>query len=133
MGRLGRVLLFAVSAGACGIFSADENRVVGEIAPDFPIEVPDTVLSSVPFSVAVWTVGAWCSRADDTEYTVEGNIARITPYDVHRDVEICPAAENFYKHQVWIEFDTPGEAQVRFNVRDQSGELIEIDRAVWVT
>lgn len=128
-------LLGLLTTSACNVLGPGEHRLVGQLATGMAaaaVELPDTATTAVPFAAVIWTSGGGCSRADGTDLSVEGRLARITPWDIHEDAEICPAVEQFFKHQDWVTFNIPGEARVVFNVRNQSGELIQIDRTVWI-
>ena len=111
------VVMLSTLTASCGIFEPDERRVIGFIEFTYNpvlVEVPDSVAVSVPFAVSVTTYRGRCgTRIGDTEVVLEGNVARVTPYDYQATGDPnCTDNLLLYEHQTTVRFDVPGEAVV---------------------
>ena len=100
-----------------------------------PIELPDTVIADIPFAVVVRTIGGGCERIGPTELSVDEVTASVVPYDYTpapgRSV-ICDAVLKIFEHDVTIVFQASGSATVTVRARDDSGEVQDHVRDVWV-
>lgn len=134
MHRIIQVFLLLITA-ACGILGLDEQRVVGMIDREYLSEyvvVPDTVQQNVPFSVTVITMGGGCDRRTETALFLEGRVATMVLFEVHKLGRNCADALGFFEHTADIVFEQVGRGEVVILARDLSGEALEIGRDIWV-
>ena len=129
-------ILLLVGASACGILGLGEYRVVGMIDLDVPLLVPlvmpDTVTAGVDFSVVVSTIGGGCTRAGDTETTLTGNTAIITPYDFIKRRGPCLDFLIALEHPTTLRFERVGQARVLVRAVDRVRAPLEIEHSVVV-
>jgi hypothetical protein len=115
------VVVALVLAGCHDATDPEIQRVIGRIDRSHTgkpvIVLPAEVPAGVGFSVLVHTVGpSTCTRPDGESVTVEGNLARIVPYDVvpipgHSDV--CLSDYAFHEHRLELALPASGTARVR--------------------
>lgn len=126
-------------AAACS--STGANREVRELGSiDYyetavEVTVPATVHAGAPFTVRVVTWGGGCTRAGDTEATVSGAVADVSPYDLRIDGPgvACPDILRSLTHEATLRFDAPGTATVRVHGRrEPSGDRLTVTRTVTV-
>ena len=121
------ILLLAIGAVALPACDAgEEHRVVGyvdltgDLANNEP-QVPETATASVPMPITLWTTGGGCHRRGDTEVSVDGRSAVVTPYDFVRvGGFVCTDILVVFEHRTTVVFDEPGTAQIV--VRYSTGE-----------
>lgn len=114
------VVLAACTASPIG--QEPEERNVGIIRlyqtdPPSALVVPDTVRAGVDFPVAATTLGGGCERAGETEVSVSGGLATVTPYDYTVRTASCTDILRFLPHTATLRFATPGRAVVRLQGR----------------
>ena len=110
LGRPG-ILLLAVGAAAMPACVEDgEYRVVGSL--EYEPEIPDTVTASVPLTMTFKTSGGGCHRGGDTEVSVDGRLAVVTPYDFVTDWDVCNLILKLFAHKATVVFDEPGTAVI---------------------
>ena len=83
--------------------------------------------------VIFWTVGATCDEGSaDTEVTVDGLEAVVTPYDIVGGWDVCISLPAFFEHKAEIVFEDPETAQVvlRYGHRE-SAPLVPAKRKVY--
>jgi hypothetical protein len=132
-------LLLALSLAACeSILGPHDELEIGRLdSPDGgdATLLPDTVERAVPFKITAWTRGGGCHRIGPTEVEVDGNAARVVPFDIRRvgnDV-VCPGLLQHFRHEAWVTFDQPGPAAVVFLGRNGFElEVVEFPHDVWV-
>ena len=119
------VWILLVATAACDPVGPIENRVVGsmEKAPSglYPVLVPDSVPSAQPFEVILTTAGGGCMRSGDTETTIEGWVATVTPYDIQLippSGTICDSNLTFFEHRALLTFSEPGPVTIVVRARD---------------
>ena len=131
----------AISSTACGALlepPSGEALIVGTVAfhgDPVVIEVPDTVVAGVPFTVGVHTYGGGCERMGPTELTVDARSAVVVPYDFTEtgDDVACTAILKTFDHEVALRLDVPGEATVTIRGREEPSNTVrEYPRRVWV-
>ena len=102
------------------------------------IVAPETVQVRVPFTVTISTFGSsTCGLPGKVEEVVTGNLAIITPFDLHNQNpdESCTADIGPRPYQVGLMFGTVGRATIRVRghrLGSGAGTLTEIERAVVV-
>lgn len=128
-----------VLLAACGISEPKELRVLGRIdqsASQPRVVVPGSVVAGESFVVTVVTTIRGCQRAGDTESSVEGTTATVTPFDVEfiqRPGVICDNALLDAEHEATVVFSSTGPALVVIRARDlASDEEIELQFPVVV-
>lgn len=129
LGRPG-ILLLAVGAAAmpaCDVQPdppGEEHRVVGfvDLTGDLEPQIPETATASVPVPITLWTTGGGCHRGGDTEVSVEGRTAVVTPYDfvLAGPGVVCTLPLLLFAHRTTVVFNEPGTAYVV--VRYSTGE-----------
>lgn len=102
-----------------------------------PVEVtvPATARAGAPFTIRVVTWGGGCTSAGDTEATVSGAAADVSPYDLRVDDPgvACPDILRSLAHEAALRFDTPGTATVRVHGRREPGtDVVTVTRTVTV-
>jgi hypothetical protein len=108
-------------AGCNDATDPEIQRVIGRIDRHHTvvpvIVAPDEARANVPFTVIVHTVGTSdCTKPDGDDLVVQGDLARIVPYDVvpipgHSTV--CRNDYAFQEHRLWITLPRAGAARVR--------------------
>jgi hypothetical protein len=121
-GRSAFAALLLLVLGSCHNATDPEiQRMIGRIdrsnTEKAVIVLPAEVQAGVPFAVLIHTVGpSTCTRADGESVTVEGDLARIIPYDVvpipgHSNV--CPSDYAFHEHRLSLTLSGSGQRTVR--------------------
>ena len=111
-------LAVAASVGCDdGPVVVDPYRFVGHIdfsdIRDLEPRIPGTATASVPIQVTVWTSGGGCHRPGETEVTVDGRTAVVTPYDwFHSSTGICTDDIKYFEHNATVTFTDPGTAEI---------------------
>ena len=106
--------------------AGEDHRVVGYVdltghLTNNEPQVPETATASVPMPITLWTTGGGCHWRGDTEVSVDGRSAVVTPYDFVRVGDFaCPSILAFFEHRTTVVFDEPGTAQIV--VRYSTGE-----------
>lgn len=126
----------AVAPGACAdVLDVQEFRVVGEHNPNRPYEdteVPRAMNAGRPSEITIWTTGNGCVRGGDTEITIEGRTAVVTPYDIVKVGNFgCYDILNIFEHKVNVAFDEPGICTVVFRYSTYGGRPGERDVDGW--
>jgi hypothetical protein len=108
-------------AGCNDATDPEIQRVIGRIDPRHTvvpvIVAPDEARANVPFTVIVHTVGpSDCTKPDGDDLVVQGDLARIVPYDVvpipgHSTV--CRNDYAFHEHRLSVTLSRAGTARVR--------------------
>lgn len=117
----------------------DERRISHIEWPGFSptVTAPDTVSAGTKFDVSVITFASGCYRQGDTEASVTGSTASITPYDFF-PVEIkkgyaCEQPLYRWSHTARVSFDRAGPAVIRVIGRRYPGDApITVERTVVV-
>lgn len=122
-GRPG-ILLLAVGAAAMPACDDppsrpwEEHRVVGYVdltgddAGHEP-QIPETATASVPVPITLWTTGGGCHSGGDTEVSVDGRSAVVTPYDFVMVGDVaCTLILKVFEHKTTVVFDEPGTAEI---------------------
>jgi hypothetical protein len=135
--RSAPAVAFAFALLSCTAFEPDSIRTLGFIAgvgcSSPQIDFPDTVQAGVDFNVRVNTFGGGCHAAGDTEFTVEGFEAVISPYDIERRSNICTTDLRVFEHEAIIRFGAAGTGYVTVRGRmGPGGGTISVRRAVIV-
>lgn len=137
--RIFAALAVGTLLASCGsILGPNEELVIGTVAHyDDPviIEVPDTVVSSVPFAVTVRTYGGGCERQGPTETSVEGQVTVVTPFDYTPtgDDVACMDILKTFDHEASLELGTKGVATLVVRGRQEPGDVvIDYTFSVWV-
>ncbi len=114
------VVLAACTASPSG--QEPEERNVGIIRlyrtdPPSALVVPDAVRAGEDFQIAATTLGGGCERAGETEVSVQGSVATVTPYDYTQRAVDCPDLLRHLPHTATLRFASPGPAVVRLQGR----------------
>ncbi len=115
MNRVLPVLISTLCFGACDLFGPDEQRVLGIIGEreDSENVFPAVVDAGSPFEVTVHTFGSGsCTRPDNTEVSVDGATAVISPYDIRIHRDACTSDLRAFPHPLTLQFDSSGDAVI---------------------
>ncbi len=116
------ILLLAIAVVALPACEGEweEYRVVGYLGTE--PEIPDTVTASVPLTITFSTTGGSCHRGGETEVSVDGMSALVTPFDFVKvgDIDCTLVAESF-EHEATVVFDDPGTTLIvlRYSTGDR--------------
>lgn len=136
--RLPVFLLVLALVGCDSVFSSPDWSVqIGTLAEgpeSAAIQVPDSAVAGVPFTVSVRTRGGGCDRRGPTRVERLSGRRTVVPTDsIFVGAALCPAVLRSFLHEATVEFGEVGEATVRLRVRDPAdGSVIELDRSVAV-
>jgi hypothetical protein len=100
--------------------TTDTSKIIWSLAPNgatTPIDVivaPETVQVNQDFKVVVTTIGldgCWSAAGVTTAYS--GNVATLTPEDVHSGSAVCTMILGFLPHGASVRFPATGQATIR--------------------
>lgn len=132
------VLAAAVLAAACSPTGTDD--LVQDLAfiemegQPAQVSVPATARVEEAITVSVKTYGGGCTEMGETQVTVNGSVANVTPLDREPTGDVgCPRIVREFTHEARVTFETPGEAEVRVHGRRMpGGERFTVTRTVTV-
>jgi len=131
------LLFLFVPALACSSLEPDSIRALGYIAgfgfASPQVRIPDTVQARVDFTVSVNTFGGGCFAAGDTEVSIDGFEAVVSPYDIERRRGTCSTVLRVFEHGATIRFEQAGTGFVTIRGRTApGGGTISVRRAITV-
>lgn len=134
------VLAATLLLPACSLLEPEQwERVVGviEIGGEHPppVQLPESVEAGVPFNARVVTYGSGnCTKPNGAEVELIGSRAEIVPYDLEyrgpwkRGSYYVACTDDLapYPREVSLQFDDPGDAEIRVLGRPLIGDgLVE--------
>ena len=140
----GSLVFLTVVLSACADATATRpvyKRLAGRLSvnPEVPpqVTVPSEGVAGVPVQITVLTMGGGCVNRGDTEASVAGLTADVTPYDsfvVSLPPNMaCTLELRYLTHATTVTFSAPGAAVVRIHGRPASGDgLITVERTIQI-
>jgi hypothetical protein len=128
-----RLVAAALLLAACDGYAFAWDSSTGTVVIGFVgngttvvIEAADTVQAGVAFGVTVNTFGSSsCVRAERLDVTVDGAVARLTPYDrVAPSNVACTEDFGSHPHTGTVTFATPGDAVLEAVGKAGSGDTV---------
>lgn len=122
------VLPLALACAGTTATAPDQGRRLGAIAGFKPNDPNVTVVAEGrTVTVSVTTYGGGCESKGETEVTVEGLFAVVSPYDYTSTTTVaCPDILKSFVHSTTIQFAGPGMAQI--TVRGLEGGIRTVNR-----
>ncbi len=126
-------LIFPILFACTSTTQPVEMRVLGSIQgynfDDPRIEISGGVKSAV---VHVTTYGGGCHRKGEVDVEVEGMVAEVAPYDYVLVGEgvVCTQILLTFHHEVTLDFQESGEAEITVKGLDLHGDTVRIRRLV---
>jgi hypothetical protein len=127
-----------MAVAGCQTVQNDRVRVIGAIegynVDDPRISVPTTARAGQDFEVTVSTYGSGCHSKGETEVSISGRTATITPYDYTAPPGTpCTMQLVEFRHTATVRFATMGPAEVVIRGESRTAQgVIDVRRSVSV-
>ena len=110
------LLVSALLTSGCDSSNGPERtRVIGAIefhGEPVVVNVPDTASAGATFAVQVLTYGDGCAEKGETRLEIDRSRAVVTPVDLRKEAEVCPAVLQSFEHSAEVRFREAGAAEV---------------------